>query len=420
MPKQFLTLSDLALADKTVLLRVDINSTIDLESGRIIGETRLRSHVPTIEALVDAGARVVLLAHQSRPGLPDCTKLAQHARVLDSILETTVAYVDDLIGSHAAEAVRALKAGEVLLLENTRLYAEEIAVDSSPERQAATHIVRNLAPLADYFVNDAFAAAHRAQPSLIGFIPLLPSAAGLQLEKELVAVEEAMKGGARPVVVHLGGVKADDSIRVAANMIERGIADLVLTSGLVAHIFLVSEGRYIGERNYQLLEEKIADLNHSIATAKILLNEHREKIVMPVDLAVKRDGARVEIALEALPREEPILDIGAKTIEEYCDALRNAKTIIANGPAGVFEDERFAKGTNAVFNAIADAEAYSVLGGGETGTVVTDLGIKKHISHLSMGGGALLSYLGGSALPVYEELKRSKRKYEAGAYQQAD
>ncbi len=249
----FFTLDDFNLSGKSVLVRVDINSPIDPESGRILDDTRMRRAMDTLKDLDDS--KVAIMAHQSRPGKKDFTPLGGHAEHLSYLLRKDVRYVDDLFGSKAREAISRMKKGDVLLLENTRFYSEEVALKGKPlEVQEKTHIVRNLSPFFDYYVNDAFAAAHRAQATLIGFARKLPSIAGKLMEREIVGLSRALEGE-RPRIAVLGGAKFDDSIEIARNMLENGIADKVLTTGAVANMFLYSTGKALGEPSESFLLE---------------------------------------------------------------------------------------------------------------------------------------------------------------------
>src|SRR5207302_96996 len=237
MARDFFTMDDFDLSGRTVLLRVDINSPVDPATGQLLNDARIREHMTTIREL--RHSKVVVLAHQSRPGKDDFTTLEAHAARIEVLLGHPVRYVPSLFGKPALDAIEKAVVGDVVVLENTRFYAEEEALaDAKLEKMAATHIVRSLAPHADYFILDAFAAAHRAQPSLVGFCDVLPSLAGRVMERELTMLTKAVQNPDHPKVAHLGGVKADDSIAVARHLLEKDVVDTVLTSGGVANIFL--------------------------------------------------------------------------------------------------------------------------------------------------------------------------------------
>ncbi|MBZ2165282.1 phosphoglycerate kinase [Methanobacterium spitsbergense] len=407
MALDFYTIDDFALDNKTVLVRVDINSPVDPSTGLILDDTRIRLHAETIGELSNRGAKTVVLAHQSRPGKKDFTTLKQHAESLSKILNHKVEYVDDIFGSNARNSISKMKRRDILLLENVRFYSEEI-LTREPKLQSETHMVQKLSPLADYFVNDAFAAAHRSQPSLVGFAFMLPSAAGRVMERELKALYNAMDNVQRPCVYILGGVKVDDSIMVMENVLENGSADYILTTGLVANIFLWGSGINIGKYNKSFIKNR--GYCEYVKKSKKLLKNYRDKIIIPKDVAVCMGDKRVEFSVDDIPNH-PIYDIGTDTITEYAGYIRKAETLFANGPAGVFEKEDFNIGTDDILNAIASSHAFSIIGGGHLAAAANQMGLSKGISHISSGGGASINLLAGENLPVVEVLmERACRK----------
>jgi phosphoglycerate kinase len=407
MALDFYTIDDFALDNKTVLVRVDINSPVDPSTGLILDDTRIRLHAETIGELSNRGAKTVILAHQSRPGKKDFTTLKQHAESLSKILNHKVEYVDDIFGSNARNSISKMKRRDILLLENVRFYSEEI-LTREPKLQSETHMVQKLSPLADYFINDAFAAAHRSQPSLVGFAFMLPSAAGRVMERELKALYNAMDNVQRPCVYILGGVKVDDSIMVMENVLENGSADYILTTGLVANIFLWGSGINIGKYNKSFIKNR--GYCEYVKKSKKLLKNYRDKIIIPKDVAVCMGDKRVEFSVDDIPNH-PIYDIGTDTITEYAGYIRKAETLFANGPAGVFEKEDFNIGTDDILNAIASSHAFSIIGGGHLAAAANQMGLSKGISHISSGGGASINLLAGENLPVVEVLmERACRK----------
>ncbi len=401
MALDFYTIDDFDLENKTVLVRVDINSPVDPSTGLILDDTRIKLHSETIEELSKKGAKTVVLAHQSRPGKKDFTTLKQHAESLSKILNHKVDYVDDIFGSNARTAIGKMKRGDILLLENVRFYSEEI-LKRDPKIQSETHMVQKLSPLADYFINDAFAAAHRSQPSLVGFAFMLPSAAGRIMERELKALYAAMDNVKKPCIYILGGVKVDDSIMVMENVLENGSADYILTTGLVANIFLWGSGANIGKCNKDFIMNKgYCDF---VKKSKKLLKNYGEQIIIPKDVAVCINNKRTEFAVGEIPNQ-PIYDIGTETITEYAGYIRKAETLFANGPAGVFEKEEFNIGTDDILNAIASSNAFSIIGGGHLAAAANQMGLSKGISHISSGGGASINLLAGEDLPVVEVLR---------------
>ena len=404
MAKEFNTIDDFDVEDKTVLVRIDINSPVDPSSGIILDDTRLKLHAQTVKELSNKGAKVVLLAHQSRPGKKDFSTLAQHAEALSDILNLRVKYVDSLFSNSAKDAIKALRPHEILLLENARFYSEETLSRTTLE-QSKTHLVTQLSPLIDYFVNDAFAAAHRSQASLLGFTVNTPSAAGRVMEKELTVIQNALDNVEHPCVFLLGGMKPEDSIDVMENVLSNGTADSVLTTGIVGNIVLWASGADIGEVNKQFIISK--GYEDMVSRSKELIERFGDKVKYPIDVACQIDGNRVDIDSSEIPNES-IFDIGEKTIAFYAKEIRNAKYIFANGPAGVFEDPQFAMGTEDLINAMANSEGFTLIGGGHIAAATAGLGLEEYMSHLSSGGGACISMLAGKKLAAVEALKNSK------------
>jgi len=407
MALDFCTIDDFDLDNKTVLVRVDINSPVDPATGLILDDTRIRLHAETIGELSNKGAKTVVLAHQSRPGKKDFTTLKQHAESLAKILNHKVKYVDDIFGSNARTAISRMKRRDILLLENVRFYSEEI-LKRDPKLQSETHMVQKLSPLADYFINDAFAAAHRSQPSLVGFAYILPSAAGRVMERELKALYNALNNVKKPCIYILGGVKVDDSIMVMENVLEKGSADYILTTGLVANIFLWASGVNIGRYNKNFIERK--GYCKFVKKSKKLLKNYGEQIIIPKDVAVCIGEKRVEFSIDKIPNQ-PIYDIGTETITEYAGYIRKAETLFANGPAGVFEKEEFNVGTDDILNAIASSNAFSIIGGGHLAAAANQMGLSSGISHISSGGGASINLLAGEDLPVVRVLRERASKH---------
>lgn len=404
MVKEFNTIDDFDIENKTVLVRIDINSPVDPGSGIILDDTRLKLHAQTIKELSNKGAKVVLLAHQSRPGKKDFTTLSQHADALSDILNLRVKYIDSLFSNSAKEAIKSLKPHEILLLENARFFSEE-TLSRTPLEQSKTILVRELSPLIDYYINDAFAAAHRSQASLVGFTVNTPSAAGRVMEKELTVIQDALDNVKHPCVFLLGGMKPDDSIDVMENVLSNGTADSILTTGIVGNIVLWASGADIGEVNRKFISSR--GYEDMVSKAKELIDKFGDKVKYPIDVACEIDGERVDIDYNQIPNES-IFDIGIKTISYYAKEIRDAEAIFANGPAGVFEDPKFAMGTEDLINAIANSNGFSLIGGGHIAAATAGLGLEDQMSHLSSGGGACISMLAGKKLGAVEALKNSK------------
>jgi len=398
----FATLEDVEFSQKTVLVRVDFNSPIDPASNLILDDKRFREHLPTIEALDDA--KCVILTHQSRPGKNDFTTLEVHAEKLQRMLGRHVSYIDDIFGRCARDAIRGLEPGDVLMLENVRFNAEE-NLKLKPEEARNTHIVKKLATLGDLFVNDAFGTAHRSQPTVVGLPLAMRSAAGLLMEREVATLSRVFEGAPRPVTFVLGGTKVDDSIDVARHVLDRGIADRVMVVGVVANVFLLADGCDIGTPSTQLIDQLGAQ--KEVETARTLLQQHRDRIIVPDHVAVREEAGRAEYEVGNIPRNAPILDLGLDSVVKFSETLASSGTVVMNGPAGVFEEEPFATGTNELLKAATNAE-FSVVGGGHTAAVIEKMGIESQFTHISTGGGACIEFLTGKTLPAVAALEQSR------------
>jgi phosphoglycerate kinase len=402
MERDYCIIDDLELDGKTVLLRSEFNSPLGAD-GEILDDKRIRESVPTLKELEDS--KVVILAHQGRPGKKDFTTMEQHARRLQRYVRQDVRYVDDIFGSHARSAIAGLEPGQVLLLENVRFYSEEV-LELSPEAASRTMMVKKLAPLAQAFINDAFGAAHRSQCSLVGFTPLLPSGAGRLMQKEIDSLTEALKGGGEVVYV-LGGAKVDDSISVARHVLEKGAASRVLVTGVVGSVFLAASGIDLGRPNVEYMEK--SGIVKEVSAAKEILQKFGEKVVMPLDVAIDKDGKRSEISVKELPTDYLISDIGCETIARFSDIISHADKAILKGPAGIFEKQGFAAGTREILKAASNAK-FSVVCGGHSAVLVDQMGLEEKLTHVSTGGGAAIDFLSGKPMPAIEALKAARRR----------
>jgi phosphoglycerate kinase len=394
---KYKTIDDFQVKNKVVLVRVDFNSEIDPVTKKVTSDVRIRAHAEsTLKELAEKGAKTVVLAHQGRKGDPDYTPLKEHAEILGKILKCPVKYVDDLFGDKAKAAIKNLKGGEILVLENVRNWDIETK-STTPEEASKTELVQNLAPLADLFVNDAFAAAHRGHVSMVGFTGVLPSAAGCIMERELKSLSKALEKPEKPCVYVMGGAKADDSLEISKYVLGKGIADYVLTGGVTGQLFLAAKGVDLGKGNIAFLTKK--ELTGLIPGIKELMEQFGDKVMVPVDLALDVNGKRKEIPVNKLPTENSILDIGAKTVEAYAKTIASAKSIVVSGPMGVYENKEFNYGTKKVFEAIANSKAFSLAGGGNTIAAINEYGLTKKIGYISTAGGALIEFLMGKRLP---------------------
>lgn len=397
---------------KSVLLRVDINSPIDPTSKKIVNDNRIVKSLPTIAWLLDRGARLAIIAHQGDTlDYQNLIPLQEHAERLSAGLGRTVRYVDDVCGPGARAAIQALTPGEAVLLGNLRYLAEEVSafekeVKLAPAAMLQTWLVRSLAPLFDYYVNDAFAAAHRSSPSMVAFQQILPTAAGRLLYDEYAALSRVLKGAARPAVFVLGGAKISDAFGMMQQVLQNGTADRILTAGLTGQIMLLASGKRLGKANEQFLADR--DLMVFVEPARQYLSDFPGRIEIPSDLAWLADGRRQEGSIDILPLEQNlIMDIGNATCDHYDAILQTAGSIFVNGPAGVYEDGRFADGTRRLWQSIARSPAYSVIGGGDTVSAAGKMIDLEQISYVCTAGGAMVRFLSGKKLPLVAAMEEA-------------
>ncbi len=397
--------------NKAVLLRVDINSPIDPTTKRIVNENRIQKSIPTIKHLLNGGARLALIAHQGDTlDYQNLIPLEEHAEKLSGYLGTPVAYIDDVCGPAARESVQSLQPGQAVLLGNLRYLSEEIStfetvVKLRPPEMLDTYLVRGLAPLFDYYVNDAFAAAHRNAPSMVAFQELKPTAAGELLFNEVAALDKVMHAPAHPSVFILGGAKISDAFGMMEQVLASGTADQILTCGITGEVMLLASGRRLGGTKEQFLKDRNLDV--FVKQSKDYLRNYGEKIRVPSDLAYAVDGERREISVADLPAEQMFMDIGKRTIADYEAAIREAKTLFVNGPPGVYEEPAFEDGTRAIWKAVAAAPGYSVIGGGDTVTAAAKFVDLDEIDYVCTAGGAMVRYLSGKPLPLIEAMEKA-------------
>jgi phosphoglycerate kinase len=392
-----LTIKDLDLRGKRVFIRVDFN--VPLKDGVVTDDTRIRETLPTLKLAIEKGGRLVLASHLGRPkGGPDAKfSLKPAAKKLEELLGKPVAFAADCVGPDAEAKSKALKDGDVLVLENVRFHPEEEKNDEGFSKQ--------LAALCDgIFICDAFGSAHRAHASVVGITKFVKqAAAGLLMEKELAYIGKAISNPTRPFVAIIGGAKVSDKIEVVENLMK--IADAMLIGGGMAYTFLKAQGIGIGK---SLVEEDKLDLARKILAE---VKQKNFKLLLPLDNVVtpefKADAPTKIVEVSAIPPDQMGLDIGPKTIAAYSTEIAKSRTIVWNGPMGVFEMPAFAKGTLAIAQAVAAATtagATSIVGGGDSVAAIHQSGLANKISHISTGGGASLEFLGGRKLPGVEAL----------------
>ncbi len=381
-----------------------MNCPIDPDTGRIAGAGRIEEAVESIEAL--RGAKLVVASHQGRVGSEDYTGMDGHAEVLRRLLGRDIVHVQDVIGSAARQAIAALEGGQTLLLDNLRLCAEE-NYEFAPDAAARTIMVRRLQGLFDLCVLDSFPSAHRSHPSIVGFSRALPACAGRIVEREVRELDEIMTVAKAPHVIVLGGSKVPDRLEAMRMLIKTGRADHILLTGLIGNVFMRAQGRIKSPLG-------IAREDEVVAKAHSLIGEYPDVFSTPVDVAVDKDGDRVEMDVRDLGRGDRILDLGAKTVEHYNRMISGAGTVFISGPPGLFENKRFEDGTRGLLGGVADSMATTIVSGGHLTTALRRYGLEKRINHLSTAGGALVRYLTGKKLPMMQSLEEAARRHREG------
>ncbi len=410
--RQFLTLDDLSLSGRAVFCRIDLNCPLDGKKQPQLSP-RISAHARTVLDLASMGAKTVLLAHQGRKGDEDFTSLAPHAKLLEGEAAKLaraegkkaphIRFVDDVCGENAKTAIRSLKNGEVVLLQNVRYLDDETKFEKNGGK---SELVKNLSPFCDVFVLDAFSCAHRAHASVVGFSKV-PCLAGRVMEQELEALGKFSRPK-RPVVFVLGGAKPDDSLPILKAWLEAKKLDYALCGGLLGSLMLLASGRELGQtKEFLAKKEALAKLDE----AKELLLKHSGKIVLPIDVVVDADGAPSMLDAGRLPSPYLIMDIGPATSRHFSSLIRSAGSIVMNGPMGVYEKDEFANGTRSVLEAIASSGGFSLLGGGHTLSALDKFRIERsNLGYVSLSGKALIEYLSGEKLPGVEMLQKWGKK----------
>ena len=388
------TFKDIDVSGKKVFVRVDFNVPMD-ESNKIIDDSRIKAAIPTITYLTHQGAKIILCSHLGRPkGVANANlSLLPVARRLQELIKTPVKLASDAVGESAVSLTRDMKDGDIVMLENIRFYKEEESNDDQ--------FARKLASLADVFVNDAFGTAHRAHASTAGVARYLPAVAGFLMSKEIVSLSKAIDEAEPPFVVILGGAKISDKIGVIGKLLKK--ANVLLIGGAMANTFIAARGGKLGMSRFE---------TDKVEVAKKILEEAEKlnvKVVLPVDNVVATEfspNAKTRVATSAnIPEGYQGMDIGRKTVRLFAKEIKKAKTIVWNGPLGVYEFKKFQRGTKKIAKAVAKSDAVSIVGGGDSVAAITELGYAERVTHLSTGGGATLKFLEGAPLPGVEMLE---------------
>ena len=388
------TIRDIEIKDKRVLVRVDLNVPMDEITGQITDETRITAIIPTIEYLLEKRAKIILCSHLGRPkgNVVESMRLAPVAKRLSEILGLPVKTTDGCVGPQVEEAVSQMSPGDIMLLENLRFHAGEEKNDSA--------FAKRLDDLADLFVNDAFGVAHRAHASTVGVTEHIPAVGGLLIEKEIEMLHKALDVPERPLTTIVGGAKVSDKIMLIDHMLNK--VDNLLVGGGMVSTFLKALGYEIG--NSLVEPDKIELAKKLMQKAK----ESKTNLVLPADLIVAdkfdKYASIAIVPVKRIPKARIVMDIGPKTVDAFSRIINNSKTILWNGPMGVFEYSKFSKGTKDIANLLADMDAITIIGGGSTSEAVDSLGLASKMVHVSTGGGASLKLLEGSPLPGFEAL----------------
>jgi phosphoglycerate kinase len=398
-----LTLDDFDLKGKTIFLRVDMNCPIDSNTMEISGTKRIEEAIETLQSLKEA--KVVVASHQGRVGNDDYTGMDKHAKVLENLMNRKIKYVEDTIGEAAQNAIKNLEDGDILLLDNLRLCAEE-NYEFTPENAAKTIMVSRLSKLFDLCVLDSFPSAHRSHPSIVGFPYVLPACAGRIVEREVRNLDEIMTVAKAPHVIVLGGSKVPDRLEAIKMLIQNGRADHVLLTGLIGNVFMRAQGRI----RYPL---GIKREDEVVAKAHALIGEYPDVFSTPVDVAIDKDGDRVEMDVRELENGAKIYDLGPKTVEHYSKLIAGAGTVFISGPAGFFEKPNFSYGTKGLLTAVANSMATTLVSGGHLTSALKEQGLERKINHISTAGGALVLYLTGNKLPMIKALEDATIKYRS-------
>ncbi len=408
-----LSVRDVSLAEKIVLARLNLDSPVDPATGLVVMNDRLQESAETLRFLLAQRARVVILGHQGRPGKSDFTPTEEHVRLLSAAAGCEIAYCDDLYGSRVREMITAVAPGKALMLQNARFSSEEM-LERSPDEHATSHLVRGIAPLIHVYFTDAFTNFHRDHASMIGFTGV-PNVVSDEALKEIQGIKKAASEAHRPFVLVLGGAKIDDYIGVMRRMLHEGRVDKILAGGMLGNLALVAQGIELGGAEERVIHQvdsltksSLADLLPEIQQ---LMREYPGVIEPPLDVAIDHDGKREEIAVADLPSVYRIKDIGSRTIARFSHLISTAETLFVKGPMGLYEEAQFATGSKEIIQALAAAQGYTLVGGGNTTNVIELYSDPAQFDHISLAGGATLALLERGTLPCIEAYEKNYERY---------
>lgn len=414
---EYVAINDVDVRGKRVIVRVDVNSPIDPETGAVMDNKRIEAHAGTIRDLSERGAKVIVIAHQGRKGGADFTNLEEHSRLLAKHAGKRVLFVPDVTGARAEEAILSMAPGDIVLLDNLRGLDEETA-DKTPEEQSRSNLVRRLSSLADLYVLDAFSVSHRNNASVVGFSRTLPCYAGPVLERELKALS-SIETAKRKVILVMGGNKAEEcaSVIEALSQGDSPRLERVLACGLLGSMFLRTRGYELGEETEGYVGKR--GLSTQSGRFEGIVDKLGDRLVTPSDVAYDGGGRREEATVEELPAPGMILDIGRRTAARYGEILEGAGedcSVVMKGTPGVYERPEFRLGSRTVYEALARSRAYTFIGGGDSSAALEVLGISpSKYSYVSLGGGALVYFLSGKPMPGLEALRGEGREAFATA-----
>jgi phosphoglycerate kinase len=407
-------MDDYDFRGKRVLLRSDLDSPYDKKLGQIMDNERLEKAAESIKELSDGGTKVIVFGHQGRPGKSNFTTTQKHAELLSKYVGKQCVYIEGLTQTFVIKAIQAMQDGDVIVLENTRFSSEEMLEAEPEDFHTKTHMIITLEPLADYYIDNAFTNAHRQHCSMVGFLGI-PNLAGRQLAAEVAGIAKASSEAERPYSFILGGVKIFDYFTLIGKALENDTVDHILCGGALGELCLLAKGYNLGakhkffEETDSLADEKLLDL---VPQLQGLMNKYPDKWEIPEDLACDDNGKRKEVDVKDLPSPLLPYDIGSRTAERFARIVKESKTIFLKGPMGMYENPEFSLGSKIVFQAATEAQAFSLIGGGDSAEVAKQLCDISKFSHVSLAGGATLKMLAGKKLIAIKRLENSYEQFK--------